>query len=332
MTAGAAEHAGILDAEQALRPHQQHHRHHQIDQEQREAREIGLAEGIDLADQQAADEGAAQASHPADDDDDEGGDENFGIHAGIEPEHGASRDAAERGQRHAGAEDAGEEERDIGAEPRRHGGVVDAGAHHGADAAAVEEQPQQQRHRKAEPDQEQAVGREHAEPDLGGALEDLRRRQPHDHAAPYRLHQIEEHEGEAEGQQHLVHVAAAIERPHEHELHHDSDRGDRNGREQKREPEAAGELVDRKPEERAQHEERAVREAHDVHQAEDEGEAGCHQEQQHPIDQPVQELGDDELHAPSARHHAWGHSLLSDAPWRRAFGAFPSPLWGGVTA
>jgi hypothetical protein len=46
------------------------------------------------------------------------------------------------------------------------------------------------------------------------------------------------------------------------------------------------------------------REAHDVHQAEDEREAGCHQEQQHPIDQPVQELGDDELHAPSARHHA----------------------------
>ena len=88
------------------------------------------------------------------------------------------------------------------------------------------------------------------------------------------------------------------------QLHHDPERGDGNRREHEREPEAAGEAVDRQPEERAQHEERAVREAHHVHQAEDEREAGRHQEQQHAIDQPVQELGDDELHAPSTRHHA----------------------------
>ena len=107
-------------------------------------------------------------------------------------------------------------------------------------------------------------------------------------------------------------------------------RGDRDRREHQREPEAAGELVDRKPEERAQHEERAVREAHDVHQAEDEGEAGCHQEQQHPIDQPVQELGDDELHAPSARHHAeCGSDLLERLAAHAANRCARSPAsWG----
>ncbi len=180
-------HAGIFDAEQALRAHQQDQRHDEIDQEQGEAREIGLAEGIGLADQQAADEGAAQASHAADHDDDERRDENLGIHARIESDHRAGGDAAERGQRDAGAEDAGEQRGDVGAEPRGHGGVVDAGSHHCADTAALEEQPQQQSDGEAEPDQEQPVGREHPETDLGGALQNFRRRQPDDHAAPHRL-------------------------------------------------------------------------------------------------------------------------------------------------
>ena len=57
---------GVFDAEQALRPDQQHGDHCEIDQKQREARQIGLAEGVGDADEQAADERAAQAAHPAD--------------------------------------------------------------------------------------------------------------------------------------------------------------------------------------------------------------------------------------------------------------------------
>ena len=55
------------------------------------------------------------------------------------------------------------------------------------------------------------------------------------------------------------------------------------------------------PKIRAQHEERAVRQAHDVHQPEDERQAGRHQEQQHAVDQPVQKLGDKQLHARLSR-------------------------------
>ena len=105
--------------------------------------------------------------------------------------------------------------------PAAIGGIVDAGAHHGADAAALEKQPEQQRDGKAEADQEQAIRREHPGADLHGSLQRLRHRKPQHGSAPDRLHQIQEHEGEAEGQQHLIHVAAAIERPHEQPLDHD---------------------------------------------------------------------------------------------------------------
>ena len=261
--------AAVFDAEQALRPDQQHEGHRQIDEEQRERREIGLAEGIDDADQQAADERAAQASHPADHDHDERRDEDFGIHARVEAKHGPGSDAAERRERHADAEDAGEQRGNVGAETRGHGGIVDAGADHGAEAAPLEKQPQQERDAKSEADQEQPVRREHPCPDMHRALQNLRSRQAQHQPSPQGLHQIEEDEGEPEGQQNLVHVAALIERPHEHELHHDPDRNDGDRREDQRQPEAAGELEDRQPKKRAQHEERAVRQAHDVHQTED---------------------------------------------------------------
>ena len=62
--------------------------------------------------------------------------------------------------------------------------------------------------RKPEADQEQPVRREHPCPDMHRALQNLRRRQTQHQPAPQGLHQIDEHEGEAEGQQHLVDVAA----------------------------------------------------------------------------------------------------------------------------
>ncbi len=151
---------------------------------------------------------------------------------------------------------------------------------------------------KPNADQEQPVRREHARADMHRARQNFRRRQAEHQPPPERLHQIEEDEREAERQQHLVHVAAAIERPHEHAA--PSRRRSKTtgiGARMQRQPEAAGELEDRQAEERAQHEERAVREAHDVHQPEDQREARRHEEQQHAVHQPVQKLGDQKLHA-----------------------------------
>ena len=84
--------------------------------------------------------------------------------------------------------------------------------------------------REAEADQKQPVDRKHAGADMHDALQRRRRRQPQHHAAPHRLHQIEKHEGEAEGQQHLIHMAAPIERPQEQKLHQHAERDHRDRR------------------------------------------------------------------------------------------------------
>ena len=92
--AGAIAMSVYFDAEQALRPDQKHRRHGEINQKQRDALEVGLAERVGDADQDAADEGAAQAAHAADDDDDEGRNEDFRIHPGIKSEHWGGSDPA----------------------------------------------------------------------------------------------------------------------------------------------------------------------------------------------------------------------------------------------
>jgi hypothetical protein len=113
---------------------------------------------------------AAQAAHAADHDDDEGRDEDFGIHSRIQAEYRGSRDTAESGERHSESENPREQRRDIGPQASGHDRVVDTGSYHGADPAALQKQPQQQRDRDAKADQKQPVRGEHAKSDLHRAL------------------------------------------------------------------------------------------------------------------------------------------------------------------
>ncbi len=223
----------------------QHGSHGEINQKQRNALEIGLAERIGDPDEKAAGESPAQAAHTADHDDDEGRNENFRIHSGIEAEHRRRSDPAQSRERHAKTENAGEQCRHVGAKPRRHHRVIDTGPHHGADPAPLQKQPEQERDGKTEADQKQAVGREHAGADMHDALQRLRRRQTQHHAAPHRLHQIKEHEGETEGQQDLIHMAAPIKRPQEQKLEQHTEPDHRDRRQNERQPETAGSLKDR---------------------------------------------------------------------------------------
>src|SRR5216683_8143022 len=57
-------------AEQATRTHHEYGQHHQVHEGQREIGRVVVAEHLDEADQQRADEGAQEAAHAADDDDD----------------------------------------------------------------------------------------------------------------------------------------------------------------------------------------------------------------------------------------------------------------------
>jgi hypothetical protein len=310
----------VHDAEQTLRPRQQHGRHHQIDEEQRQLRRVGLAEGVGLADLQAADESAAQAAHAADDDDDESRNQNIGVLAGIHADDRAGGDPAERGERHARAEDRGKERRDVAAQPSGHCGVVDAGADHRADSRAFEKEPQHQRDHGAERDEEKPIGREHAGAERDDAVECGRRRQSMHVAAPDRLHYVEEDERETESQQNLIEVAAAVERAQEADFHRDADNRNRNWRQQERQPKAAGQPIDREADVAAQHEERAVREAHDVHETEDQRQPRRGQEQQDTVDDAVEELIENEFHDLANQAGSGAAAVHADGDRTRAAG------------
>ena len=130
--------------------------------------------------------------------------------------------AAEPGEPGAEREGDGEGAVDIDAEAARHALVVDRGAHLGAEAGVFQRADQHDCYDHADADQEQPVGRDiepehveraahigrHIDRLLGGAEEiggDRHR-----------------HEGDADGQQHLVEIAGAVEPAVEHALESDA--------------------------------------------------------------------------------------------------------------
>ena len=130
---------------------------------------------------------------------------------GIEPDDLDRQRAAETGKPAADREGDGESALDIDAEPARHALVVDGGAHLGAEAGEFQPAHQRERDRGADQNQKQPIGRD-VEPEyeeraaqefrradrlLGGAEEPGRRRH--------------RDEGDADGEQHLVEVALAVE-------------------------------------------------------------------------------------------------------------------------
>ena len=70
------------------------------------------------------------------------GNEDLDVHAGVQAEDRPRRSAADRGEADAEREYRREQQRHVDADPGRREGVVDTRADHGADAAALEEEPQ----------------------------------------------------------------------------------------------------------------------------------------------------------------------------------------------
>src|ERR1700730_6226113 len=93
-------------------------------------------------------------------------------------------------------------------------------------------------------------------------------------------------------------MPAAIERAQEHALHRHADQHNGEGGQEECGPEIDCELEDGDHEDRAKHEEGSMRKTDHIHQAENEGEACRHQEQQHAVDEAVQELSDQIRHWP----------------------------------
>ena len=118
---------------------------------------------------------------------------------------------------------------------------------------------------------------------------------------PDQRHQIVEEQDQPERAEHLIEMAALIERSQCQDIEDDTEchRGD--DAEHDRQDERAGPVEDGRGEERAHHIERAMCQIEEVHDAEDQREPGRHQEQHDAELHPVQQLLDKKrnVHSPS---------------------------------
>ncbi len=297
-----------MGREQAARLPEQHRRHQHVDQDRGhgrararrgggpqqalgEQRHEGAPGGVHQPDQQRPHQRTADGADAADHDHHEGQDENALAHAHLHgqqrPEH-AARDGAERS---AQREDAGEQPAHIGAHGHRHLAVGGAGTHLHADARARDQHIEQQRHRQADADDEQPVGRVgEARQQFHRAGQRGRRIERHRLRAPDHAHGLVGHQQDREGAQHLREMVSPVEPPqHRHlQQHADRRRGERAAREA--DPERARRRGDGRDQVGAHHVERAVRQVDHVHDAEHQREAGGQQEQHQPELQAVERL------------------------------------------
>jgi hypothetical protein len=169
---------------------------------------------------------------------------------------------------------------------------------HRTDARALDAEPKDQGQRQTDSYQKQPIDRKYAGANLHGALQRVRHRHILDVTAPDRAHEIEEDEGETERHQDLIEMPAPVQWPQKQYFHGHAQCRRRDRRQHEGKPEIVGDLINRQTEVGAKHEKRAVRQAHDVHEPENQREAGRHQEQQHPVDEAVQQLDEKQIHNP----------------------------------
>ena len=118
--------------------------------------------------------------------------------------------------------------------------------------------------------------------------------------APDDLHDLLDHEGEAEGEQQFGDMAVLVDAAQAVALDAGADRAGQQGRNQQRRPEPEP-PADLETEEGAEHVEARMREIEHAQHAEDDGEAARHQKQQHAEQDAVERGYDDQFkHRPTA--------------------------------
>src|SRR5215470_14411933 len=160
--------------EQALRPRQHDDRHHRVDHQHRESWKPRLPEGLGLPDDEASDQRALQRAQPADYHHDQGGDEDAHSHGWIGGLDRPRNDAGQPAEGRAEGKDEGEHAPDVDSEPGSHLRVVHARANDGAEARALDQEPQKDGHHESEGDDEETVGRKGELAELRSAGEERR--------------------------------------------------------------------------------------------------------------------------------------------------------------
>ncbi len=210
--------------------------------------------------------------------------------------HGISRDlqrAAEAGEEDADREYAGEQPFLIDAECCDHVAVLRRRAHQDAPARALEQQPQNAQHGRAEHDQEQIIARDVLAEEVDRTLEARRAAAELIARPPDQHDEIFHHQRQAEGREQLEQLRRMINPSEQQHLDDGADRSDDQRRDDDAAPEAerAGPLFgQREGDVGAEHVERAMREIHDPRHAKNDRQPRRHQKQRRRAGKPGQEL------------------------------------------
>ena len=169
------------------------------------------------------------------------------------------------------------------------------GLHDQADPRLLQDDQQRREDRDGHQQHEHLVGRIVGGKDRERREIEHRRDAEIDRAlAPDDLHDFLDHEGEAEREQKFGDVAVPVHAAQAEALDAGADRASQQRRDQQRGPEAKP-SADLESEECAEHVEAGVREVEHAEHAEDDGQAACHQKQQHAEQDAVERGYDDQF-------------------------------------
>src|SRR5246127_5748469 len=245
--------------EQALRTQDQNDDHDGVDDEGPEFGDVILARDVGDADQQRGGEGTGDARRAADRHHDQEVDHVFEREGRIEAENfGAERAAESREARSDGKRQA-EDRVDVDAEPAGNARVVDRGAQPAAETGAGQNELQADREHPADHDDEQPVASDADAEDLEAALQYARDLDEDLLRAHHVVDRGDRHEDEADGEQHLVEVALAVDVHVERALEQRPDeRGGEEGDGKPGEERRAGGVTEAEGDVAPRHGERAV--------------------------------------------------------------------------
>jgi hypothetical protein len=225
----------------ALRPQGQDHGHEKVDQHRRQGRRRGLgvlhrheqlqqtvekgpSHGVDEADEEGGDEGALDRADAADDDYHEGDDDDLVAHADAglgDRRHHQARQARQDG---AERKDQRVQAPDIDSQGAHHGAVRGPGPDQHAQTRVRDHDIQPGRHRQADHDNCQAIGRKNdAGQDFDKAVEKAGKWYGHARRTPDHLHQGVETQNQAEGGQDVIQMITPVQGSDHRQLDHDAD-------------------------------------------------------------------------------------------------------------
>src|SRR5262249_54866655 len=286
-----------------LRTQDQNDDHDGVDDEGPEFWHVILARDVGDADQQRGGEGTGDARGAADRHHDQEVDHVFERKGRIEAENLGAERAAESGEARPDGKRQAEDRVDVDAEPAGDARVVDRGAQSAAETGAGQNELQADREQPADHDDEQSVASDADAEYLEAALQHARDLDEDLLRAHHVVDGGDRHEDEADGEQHLVEVALAVDVHIERALEQRPDqRGGDEGDGKPGEERQAGAVDQDQRDVAARHGERAVGEIDEIHQPERDRKPACQHEQQHAVGDPVEQNGQ---HGSSPRRRSY---------------------------